>query len=266
MMRPPHFRPCPGYALPRLGAMVLATGLALSALPLSAIAQTYHPPDVGLPGRREGGGTRGGCAATDQTLLALVPADNFGYTLEDYPTLYWYIPEIEAETAELVLLNENNDEIYQATFPLPDQAGVISVALPTQSDLPPLAVGQSYHWFFSIICDPDDRSGDLFTDGWIQRTAIPPDSSLAMRLRTASPETKAAIYAEAGIWFDALETLATDRSKTPDNPQVERQWATLLESVGLTDLIDQPFTLAIDGNSLVVPDLDDPTPTNPESP
>ncbi len=39
----------------------LLLGLLVVGTPLVAFAQSYNPPKRGLPGRREGAGTRGTC-------------------------------------------------------------------------------------------------------------------------------------------------------------------------------------------------------------
>ncbi|MGF1499191.1 MAG: DUF928 domain-containing protein [Elainellaceae cyanobacterium] len=224
----------------RIGAIALTAGLLVVGFPWAAIAQQYNPPQVGLPGRREGGGTRGDCSSADKPLMALMPETNFGQTVADYPTFYWYVPQISAEAAEFVLLDENNNEIFVTTFAIVDQPGVISLSLPESSGMPPLEVGKDYQWYFSLICDFADRSGDMFTNGWIRRV----DGStlgLGDRLETVSESDRVQMYAEAGVWFEALDTLATLRRLRPNDSTVQSQWSTLLQSVGLDEMVNEPF-------------------------
>jgi hypothetical protein len=228
----------PAFArLSRKVVVALSVGL-LGLWPIMAIAQEYVPPVEGLPGRRQGGGTRGDCLPSDASLIALMPNSNFGQTLEDYPTFYWYVPEVAAEAAEFVLLDENDNEIYIAEYQLSNQSGIISLSLPATAGLPPLEVGQDYHWYFSLICDRLDRSGDLFTEGWVRRIS---DPSLAQQASQLSALDQATLYAESGIWYEALDILAGLRRDRPTDPQVSQGWTTLLNSVGLGELIDQPF-------------------------
>jgi hypothetical protein len=244
----------PRRTLSRALAIAFSAGLTLIAVPYEAFAQTYVPPDVGLPGRREGGGTRGECSAVDKTLYALMPTNNFGYTVDEYPTFYWYVPQIGAQAAEFVLLDENNNEVFLTTFQIADQPGIISLSLPEQSGFPSLTPGENYHWFFSLICDFNDRSGDLYTDGWVQRTTLESNPSLAMQLSTAPAEDHADIYAEAGIWFNALDELAQGQIDDPSNLQLQSKWSNLLTSVGLEELIGDPFVLQVDGDNVVTPE------------
>ncbi len=232
----------------RVLAIALSSGIALSALPLMAIAQSYNPPNVGLPGRREGGGTRGECSAVDKTLTALMPDNNFGYTLDEYPTFYWYVPQIGAEAAEFVLLDENNNEVYLTTFQIADRPGLISLSLPDNAGFPPLEPGKNYHWYFSLICDFNDRSGDLFTDGWVQRITPDPGSELDTRLSTSPADTLAEVYAAAGIWFNALDLLAQSQINDPDNLEAEDKWSNFLDSVGLSSLVEEPFVMHVEGD------------------
>ncbi len=242
--------------LARLSSMVgamLSAGL-LGMWPMMAIAQEYIPPVEGLPGRRQGGGTRGDCLQSNASLVALMPDSNFGQTLDDYPTFYWYVPAITAEAAEFVLLDENDNEVYIAEYQLTNQSGIISLSLPDRAGLPPLEVGETYHWYFSIICDRLDRSGDLFTEGWVRHIS---DASLEQQAREQPPLQQATLYAEAGIWHDALTLLAELRRDRPTDTQIEQSWTTLLNSVDLGDLSHHPF-VELNESSEEILDVDTP--------
>jgi len=205
----------------------------------SALAQQYIPPDRGLPGRREGGGTRGNCPRPATPLVALSPDTNFGTTTEPYPTFYWYLPELSNQFVEFVLLDENDNEVYRTAFQHKSASGIISVTVPTTTRISPLEIGKDYHWFFSLVCDRRDRSGDIYVEGWIQR--VTPSSDLARRVVTASAEEKAVLYARAGIWYDAVKSLAELRRTRPTDTAILNQWTALLRSVGLDNIANQPF-------------------------
>jgi hypothetical protein len=218
--------------------LLLSTAIVTGAIMQVAYAQEYNPPDRGLPGRREGGGTRGNCLYGDTPIVALIPDTNFGTTIEPYPTFYWYIPPMPATAAEFVLLDENDDEVYKSNLQLTGP-GIVSLTLPKDGSVPALESGKDYHWYFSVICDARDRSGDIFSEGWIQRIA-PPDG-LTNQLATASASDRSIIFARAGIWYDALTTLASLRQADPENPQLSAKWTNLLRSVGLENLASQPL-------------------------
>lgn len=231
-----------GLSVLRLG---LAASLLVSAMPLAAIALEFMPPEYefvppnrGIPGRREGGGTRG-CwgnpsnSLTASRLTALVPSDTFGYTLEATPSFFIYIPSFFAEkavAAEFELVNAAGDRIYQATYQTSQQSGLIRINLPDDANFAGLTVGEDYNWAFSLVCDLDDPSGNLVVDSWVRR--IEPDAALADRLPTAAPTEIPALYAQSGIWYDMLTSLA-DLSAGGDRLANLDRWQTLLEAVEL---------------------------------
>jgi hypothetical protein len=172
-------------------------------------------------------------------LVALIPDTNYGTTLEAYPTFYWSVPQMPPGGAEFVLLDANDEEVYQAVLQLSGNPGIVSLAVPNDGSVPALEPGKDYHWYFSLICDARDRSGDIFAEGWIQR--INPPAGLVNQLTVAPEGDRPAILAGAGIWYDALTTLATLRQAKPDDPQLTTKWTTLLRSVGLENLASQPL-------------------------
>lgn len=219
--------------------MLWMVGAVIQMTTESSVAQEFEPSDRGLPGRREGGGTRGGCLAQESTLTALMPNSNKGSTLAEYPTFFWFVPETSATMAEFVLLDAANQEVYQTLLPVSQKSGVISLSLPVDESVPALEVGKTYRWYFSLVCDPLDRSADSFTSGWIERVA--PSAALTQALATATPEAQPRIYANAGLWYEAVAALAKLRQEEPDNIALTNEWQTLLRSVGLEQVANQPL-------------------------
>jgi hypothetical protein len=227
--------------------------LMIGGFPLRAIAQEYSPPDVGLPGRRDGGGTRG-CwneltsanstvaqpplhSSIEELPTALAPAENFGYTTLEHPTFFFYIPQLYAEkavAADFTLMDEQGNEIYSTAFQPSNTASVISIALPADG-ASALEPGNLYQWSFGLTCNLSDRSGDRVMDGWIQRTE--PTAELAAALTNAAPATLPALYAQSGIWYDALASLVALQAE-PSHHTATAQWLALLNSVGLNHIAE----------------------------
>jgi Domain of Unknown Function (DUF928) len=211
----------------------LAFGLVTSGLPLAALAQTYVPPDRGLPGRREGGGTRGCWSSeiepiTATSLTALVPQQNFGTTTAAHPTVFLYIPLAYAKQAvasEFTLNDAEGNELYRAIYRPNSTSGVIRISMAENDNLPPLEIGKDYSWSFALVCDISDRSADLIVESWIQRIEATPQLTTA--LQTA--QDPATLLATEGIWYDAIAHLA-------DSDASDEQWRSLLNSVGLDTL------------------------------
>ncbi len=219
----------------------LATGIALIGEPFMALAQQYTPPARGIPGRREGAGTRGPrdvCIRGQKPLMALAPADNFSITTSKAPTLFWYVPPTIAKTAEIRLLDSNDQELYTGSTNLTG-AGVVSYQLPRQA-ASQMVSGKVYRWQFSLICDADDPSRNPFVEGILQRTE--PSARLTRALKqAATPRDRATAFAAAGIWQDAISTLATQRCTKPEDANGQIAWDSLLKSVQLENFAQESF-------------------------
>jgi len=184
-------------------------------------------PDISAPGNRESGSTRSTtCIAADESLVSLMPQSNYGLTQSAYPTFYFYLPPTTAEHLKFVLLNETTNElVYEGRFGVQEGAGIAGVSLPDNGIQQPLVEGESYVWYVSVICDPTDPSADVVTEGQIARVA-PVDST------DADTAELPALYAEAGLWFDALAAAAA--LKQDDSPT---SWRALLDAVELSELM-----------------------------
>lgn len=199
----------------------------------------FNAPSIGAPGNRESGASRSApCATSDRGLLALLPETNIGLTTEAYPSFFAYVPPSSAEIAEFLLYEEGTDQlIYSTSLEINGESGIASVKLPVDADIPSLEVGKNYYWYFTVVCDQDDRSGDMTVQGTVQRVAL--NADLARQLASASAPERAAIYAQAGIWQDALASLAALNQREPNNPSNRSSWNSLLTAVGLQEIADE---------------------------
>lgn len=222
------------------------------------IAKGFAPPNRGAPASTTDGGTRGCPVAkagpggqVPKPLTALTLSQHLPLTVNDYPTFLWYVPSPAIENVNLQFALFEFDEIaqqdaaeaiYTATIPIPAQGGIVRLKLPEEEQYQ-LRQGQIYHWYVEMACDPDDPIELTFSEGFIERVALSElRSDLASRLREVDPDNPlalSAIYAEAGIWHEALAYLAQQRWKTPDNREVAKRWADLLDSVQLGDFAEE---------------------------
>ncbi|WP_254721630.1 DUF928 domain-containing protein [Kovacikia minuta] len=76
-------------------------------------------------------------------------------------------------------------------------------------------------------------------EGTIHR--VVQDRAIAAQIESASPQQKVELYAQNGIWFDALTTLANLRLANPQDPALTSDWDSLLRSVGLEDVVTAPL-------------------------
>jgi hypothetical protein len=185
-------------------------------------------------------GVRGKCGGLlEVSLIALMPENKIGRTVSDYPTFFFYLPQPSAELAEFLLLDEKGDVIYQQDMTIKNLSGVIGVSIPANTNVPPLEVGKKYTWSFSLVCDPDDRSGDKNESGVVRRVELSAD--ILRQLETADPRQKTVIYAREGIWQDAVSNLAAARRANPNDPVFQTDWESLLNSVTLGEIAKEPI-------------------------
>lgn len=201
----------------------------------------FPPPEDGLPGRRVGGGTRGGpmyvCPPEVQNLTALIPEKTHGRTVWEHPTFLVYVPPLsEAKRMQFTILEFASDgsyeEVYIQKFRTAWTGGVMRVSLPNYG--PSLEVGKHYYWDFSISCNPEDPSGDVLVSGWIER--IRQSVTLQENIASAQQSDRPALYVREGLWYDAAASLASLRMSEPDNLSVVARWRGLLDSVKLSDI------------------------------
>jgi hypothetical protein len=212
------------------------------------VAEYIPPRGLGAPPAAGGATRSGSCPAVKENkgplLTALMPVSaetQLGLTVAAYPQFFVYVPETSAQTAEFVLKDENENDVYRTTFPISSQAGITSVSLP--KTVAPLEIGKNYHWYVSIVCNPKNRRHDAFVDGWTRRIEL--SATLASELEKATPRDRADLYGKAGIWHEAISTLAQLRGEAPNDAKLAAEWKKLLESAGLKQIADLPITLSV---------------------
>ncbi len=206
------------------------------------IAIQYRPPaGQGKPQSTVGGGTRTTCFLDQEQpkppLTLLVPAGKLGTTTYQHPQLFVYVPSTSAQQAEFLVRDPNGDFEYRARYTLPKTAGIVKVELPDSET--GLEAGKDYEWMFAIICDADSRDRDIVDVGSLQLTEL--SATQKSQLEQAEPLKRAELYAEYGIWHDAVATLASLQC-SEQNPTLTH-WQQLLQSeaVQLNSIATQPL-------------------------
>jgi hypothetical protein len=222
------------------GLLTIAAA-ALWAAPAPSVAQTkapaaapeeepppepaYKPPPRGAPGGRVGGASRGTVKVTIPlpTIELLAPDGHTGLTTSATPTLYFFVSRpITWPTQFTISTPTQPSPILEVNLPAPREAGVYS--LRTADYRVRLEPGVLYIWSVSVILNPKARSRDIVASASLLRTA--PDPAL----ETVPPSRRAALLAQAGLWYDAVaaaaETAALDRHVALD---------ALMNEVGLVE-------------------------------
>jgi Domain of Unknown Function (DUF928) len=210
----------------------------------------FNPPDRGAPGAAVGGATRRPGESCDaqlaEQITPLVPKDNknsyFGLTVAERPTFFWHSQGNPEKPVTFFLYEVNGQHqsdqpLYETPLNLPNSPGIVSLTLPPDR---PLETGKSYIWYLEMRCSEADEDLGLIVGG-IDRVA--PSSNFDLNLSFArTPSAQSKLYAESGIWFDSLDTLARARL-IEDTPDLAANWEALLQddNVQLGNFASEPF-------------------------
>ena len=222
--------------LTRQGAIaqtpVLSSPVALSQA--SAVPIGFVPPaDNRAPRYTRPGGVRSSCDA-----VSILPESGTGLTTAARPMLQAYFKS-EVQKVWLVVESVDGSEYY--TFgeddylEIPAGGGLVEVPLP--KTLVELTPDKPYIWSMVLICGDPLGPNTPVINGGVQRVS---STLSADEDATLSLMEKAAVYGESGIWYDLVSTLTLIRQEQPENLQAERNWETVLRSVGLGIVLNSP--------------------------
>jgi len=193
----------------------------------------YKPPMRGTPGSRVAAGTRGEGDGS-LVLSALVP-DHVGLTIQEQPSLYWFLSESTEYPVELTVIEAHAEKpLVEKRISGVIQPGVQCVRLADYGVR--LKQGSVYQWFVAIVTNPDQRSKDIITGGEIQR--IDPPEELRSELARSGKPDASRVYAGAGLWYDAVSAVSELIDAAPDKTAFVKQRAFLLQQVGLPEIAE----------------------------
>lgn len=203
-----------------------------TSAPASVTVPVYKPPLRGAPGGRVGGGTRG-TVGRDLFVLTVLAPDHSALTVSEQPTLYWYISGDTTLPVEVTIIDPNGTEpLLEKAIPSPVTRGVHGIALADYGVK--LAPNIAYRWSVTVVPDANRRSRDILSSGVVERVA--PPAELAEKVAKARKEQLPFIYAEAGMWYDALATISTLVAGAPNDATLRQQRAALLAQVGVPEI------------------------------
>ncbi|MEC4813145.1 MAG: DUF928 domain-containing protein [Scytonema sp. PMC 1069.18] len=217
------------------------SGSLLSVISLSqAVARGGDLNSEGNPsGRKRAGGNRSQCSQLrTNNLIALVPENNEVLTTKEYPEFWYYLPfprDSNSPPARFRLLDEQKKSVLSKTLQLslPDKKGIAKFSLPSTEK--PLAIGQRYHWYFSITCvNNQGTQSKISVNGWIER--VESDSTLVEHLKQTKPQDKYFLYIENNIWAEAISQLAEYRTIH------QKEWVKTLSQYQLEKDASEPIS------------------------
>lgn len=139
-------------------------------------------------------------------LTVLASRNYVGRTISQHPTFAWFVPRDSASKSMQFTIYEwvpggKPKEVRNRS--LPSSPGIMKLS-PFSDSEPGLQPGKEYSWQVVIHCDPDNPSGDLVSEATIEVVGMP--AAVQSKLNTAvNSAQKANIYAEAGLWYNALD-------------------------------------------------------------
>lgn len=213
------------------------------------------PPGEKPPEDTEGGGSRDDSNSCDRdvaeprpksagdrnTLTAIAPIDSNGLTTVSHPTFWLDLPETSARQAILLIKEGSNSNWHQLathsqqSIDVEGKAGIVGIKL--AEDAPPLEIGKNYQWIITLVCSDRPNPNDPLVTAGIKRVD---ESQITINLPATSTQLdRASLYAEKGVWYDALDILVGSKSSLSDWNNV---WLKYLQSGGLAnDIAHKPI-------------------------
>jgi Domain of Unknown Function (DUF928) len=224
--------------------------LSLSLFTSSAQAQSrrvrYKPPsNLGTPVVSTPGILRSACETTEVCLIGLVPdlkAENapVPQTISESPTFYFLIPETDGRgyfyLSEADSSLPEGKRVYRTSFKVKSKAGILAFKMPTVKGASILKLDKNYVWKFTVggLMDSTTVRGSI-------RRVLPSQKLVEQLKKALLPLDRAALFAQDGIWFETVQTLADAQQGIPKKPEIVSEWNDLLKSAKLDRVIPHSF-------------------------
>lgn len=161
----------------------------------------YKPPLRGAPGGRVGGASRSAVRSPTPlpVIELLAPADHAGVSATGTPTLYFYVSRPVAWPTQFTISAPRQPApVLEVTIPSPRAPGIYPLRLADWRVR--LQPGIEYNWSVSVVIDPHAWSRNIVASATILVAPTAADDAA----RAASPARRAALFAAAGLWYDAI--------------------------------------------------------------
>lgn len=159
-------------------------------------------------------------SATKLTLLVPDGRENL-ITTQAQPTLSWQVVTEKPTSMQLILADmAEPTPLYTQTLDV-STTGMVNVTLPETVSLEDET---RYRWTVIVNC-PEGQKSEIYARSFIRKTSR---ESLEQQLNQKSAVSQAAIFAENGIWYDALGHLLNAEASEKQTSQE-----------ALTTLLDQ---------------------------
>lgn len=188
----------------------------------------YKPALRGAPAGRVAGGTRG--SGEDNVSLMVLAPDHVGLTIQQQPSLHWFLSAPTEWPLEFTLIEAKAvNPLIERKLDRPGKPGIQRIRLADYALN--LQDNVLYRWFITLIPDPERRSKDILSGGFIQKTQ--PTAELRETLNKKNETKVVHTCAEAGLWYDAFTAACDLIERSPDDVHLRQMRSSLLQQVGL---------------------------------
>ena len=166
-------------------------------------------------------------------VISVLAPDHVGLTLLEQPILFWYAPTKQNLSYEFTLIADSADApAVEAKLPTPAQPGIQQIRLSDYKAK--LLPGERYQWSVALIMDPEEPSANIVARGAIER--VDRDKLERPLSNDVGKADAPRLYAEAGVWYDALMAFSDLIQADPANEGLRQQRASILEQGGLGEV------------------------------
>ena len=116
-------------------------------------------------------------------------------------------------------------QLVETELPRPEQPGIQRIDLTRHGVR--LEPGREYEWTVALVIDRQSRSNDIVAAGWIDRIEPPAG------LEAGQGVSGVRIYAEHGLWYDALAAVSDAIRADPADARLRASREAMLRQVGL---------------------------------
>ncbi len=225
-----------------LTTVYLPTMLPQASAEESATTETvvvaYKPQVIGAPVRRVGGATRSfGANTSDLPVIMTLAPEHVALTAKAQPALYWSLSKPTTSVVKFTLNYADPIKLGKSVEPLLEvkmdnaKAGIHKVDLSEYKIT--LDENVDYSWSVAVILGEEESTQDLVSEGGVKRLSASATKEVTAKLGQDAKQHPQH-YAQAGLWYDAIEALSQQIEQHPDDASLRQQRADLLKQVGLT--------------------------------
>ena len=153
-----------------------------------------------------------------------------GLTVRAQPDLYWFISGEATYPIEFTITESRAVKpLMEKHLEAPSRLGIQCIRL---KDLKlNLKRDVTYQWFVVAVVDPNRKPKNILSGGAVRFVDPPP--ALRENLRKAGKNNAVYVYAQAGLWYDAIAAVSDLIHAFPKDAAARKKRAALLQQVGL---------------------------------